>query len=259
MFMRTALSENRTVPAKPVVDFHTHILPGMDDGSSNVEESIAMLLEMFRQGTMLAAATPHYYACHEKPEEFLLRRERAALALTERIGGEKKVPGILLGAEVAYFAGMSLDARVLDLRIEGTDLLLLEMPFSEWTQRTIREVCSLNRILGIIPLIAHAERYLGLQTDEAGLWELIESGALIQANAGFFTGMRTGRKALRMLGDGEIHLLGSDCHNMKARKPNLGPATAKIGGRLGGQAVDRVRRLEQDLIKDPGKSLETAE
>ena len=66
-----------------IVDFHSHVLPGIDDGSRSVEESLVMLKRMQDQGIAAVVATPHFYASHHFPEEFLERRERAKLKILQ--------------------------------------------------------------------------------------------------------------------------------------------------------------------------------
>lgn len=110
-----------------MIDFHSHILPGMDDGSQTVEESLT-LLEMLRaQGVDTVAATPHFYARENSPEVFLRRRREAWERLNARLtpGG----PQVLLGAEVRYYRGISRLEELHRLCLSGTHVLLLEMPF----------------------------------------------------------------------------------------------------------------------------------
>ena len=104
-----------------MIDFHSHFLPNMDDGSRSLEESCAMLRESARQGVTVMVATPHFYPARETPEAFLRRRSEAF----ERIEADDGFPKILLGAEVAYFHGISRCDCLDRLSTEGTKLLLL--------------------------------------------------------------------------------------------------------------------------------------
>ena len=87
-----------------MIDFHTHILPMIDDGSGSVEESIWLLEEEARQGVDLVVLTPHYYAEENSPVEFLKRRYESWKALRRLLRTEH--PRIRLGAEVQYFEGI---------------------------------------------------------------------------------------------------------------------------------------------------------
>lgn len=211
---------------KVVIDFHSHILPEVDDGSRSVDESLQMLDASARQGITHMAATPHFHPAESGLNSFLGCREQALTQL--RTVWHPALPHILPGAEVYYFEGMSRVERLKELRIEGTSLLLLEMPFQTWTERMVREVTALQEHPDITVLLAHIERYLGSQ--RKNVWdELLEAGVLMQSNASFFLRWRTRRRALRLLEVGRIHLLGSDCHNMEKRAPRMGAALAAIG------------------------------
>ncbi len=199
-----------------MTDFHTHILPGMDDGSRDLRESLEMLRQEARQGVTAVALTPHFYASQNSPEEFLLRREQALAELESAL--EPGMPRLLPGAEVRYFEGIC-HARALDrLRIETTELLLLEMPMGPWDQRMVGNVLELNRRDGMQVLLAHVERYP--QVPEAVWQTLQEEGVLMQANVSFFANWKTRHKALGLVRKGRVHLLGTDCHSMGRRPPD---------------------------------------
>ena len=118
------------------------------------------------------------------------------------------------------------------LTLEGTNLLLLEMPFSPWSSRMVEEVLEIQERRGLQVLLAHVERYLPYQ--EPKVWERLRQGKVwMQCNASFFLHWRTKPKALRMLRKGEIHMLGSDCHNKTTRPPRLGEAAEVIEKSLG--------------------------
>lgn len=204
-----------------IVDFHTHILPGMDDGSADPAESAAMLAEEARQGVDLVVLTPHFYATENSPRQFLARRSAAYQRLMQVIRPE--FPQLRLGAEVQYFEGMSRAESLDALRVEDAPLLLLEMPFSRWPSRTVSEVLELNDRQGVQVVLAHVERYLPMQYEEA--WRTFaENGVLMQASASAFRSWGKRRKIRSMMRDGMIQFFGSDCHNMDDRPPNLNAA-----------------------------------
>lgn len=213
-----------------MVDVHSHILPGMDDGSRCAAESVAMLEASARQGVEYIAATPHFYAAENSPAQFLDRRKAAAAAL--RAVWHPGLPRLMLGAEVRYFDGISQAEEADALKIGDTGFLLLEMPFSPWTGRMVSEVLELQSRRGTTVLLAHIERYLAFL--KAAAWRvLLDSGVRTQCNAAFFLNWRTRRRALGMLLRGEIHFLASDCHNMADRPPRLGDAVKEIDRSLG--------------------------
>lgn len=200
-----------------MVDFHTHILPGIDDGSQSIGESVTLLRMQMRQGVHSVVATPHFYADSTSPEQFLEARNRAWQQLKPYLWPE--LPEVYLGAEVQYFEGISGVKDIQLLKFQGSDLLLLEMPLQRWTQRMIADVLELNERFGIQIVLAHIERYLTEQP--RSVWQTLrQNGVLMQSNVSFFADWRTRRKAMAMLEKGEIHILGSDCHNKNNRQPN---------------------------------------
>ncbi|GHU50114.1 tyrosine protein phosphatase [Clostridia bacterium] len=202
-----------------MIDFHTHILPGIDDGSQSVDESVQMLMAQNEQNTEAVILSPHYYHSKEPITSFLDRRETAFRILKAQ--WKPKTPILMLGAEVAFYVDMTKDADIHRLCVAGTDVLLLEMPFTVWRTPMINEVYSLITNLRITPIIVHIERYINEPQNLEALRQLITMGAIIQGNAEFFLKLRTRRRAFTMLGQGQIQVFGSDCHNMTKQKPNM--------------------------------------
>ena len=229
-----------------VTDFHSHILPGIDDGSASVEESIAMLRLEREQGITRVVATPHFYPRHDDPERFLERRSRGEALLREAMSREQDLPELLVGAEVHFFSGMS-DSDILPrLTIQGTKALLVEMPAPPWTASMYRELEQIWLRWGITPIIAHVDRYIRPLRTYGIPKKLAEMPVMVQANASFFHR----EMAIEMLKKGQIQLLGSDCHNLTSRRPNLGDAVEKIRRRLGEQTLEQIRAAEERLLRD---------
>ncbi len=237
---------NDKLSVSGLLDVHTHILPGMDDGSSSVEESAAMLRCLKEQGVSAAALTPHFYPGRESPEEFLKRREAAFGLLVCAVGSEPDMPEMLPGAEVEYFEGISRAEAIEQMCIGRSRILLVEMPFATWNRRMIAELAALRDKREITPLLAHTERYLHHQ-HRGMVEELCEQGFLIQVNASFFVRNRTVLKALHMLNRRRIHLVGSDCHNMESRPPNMGAAFERI--RLMEDGAMHLKRMQAMVLE----------
>lgn len=111
-----------------VVDFHTHILPGIDDGSKTVEESIALLRMEAEQGITHVVATPHFYARYDDPSHFLQKRDRAERLLRQEMEKYPGMPKLTVGAEVYFFRGMSECEFLPRLTIGTESCILIEMP-----------------------------------------------------------------------------------------------------------------------------------
>lgn len=230
-----------------MVDFHSHVLPGVDDGSTGVEMSMKMLRSMQAQGINAVVATPHFYANHDTPQRFLERREKAEAQLRMAMGKEK-LPQLYIGAEVRYFDGMSDCDHLVALTIQGTGYLLVEMPHGAWSDRHFRELVGIYQKQGITPVIAHIDRYIS-PLQSRGIPDILEElPVLVQANASFFTRPFTKRMALRMLRKDQIHLLGSDCHNLSDRKPDLDEAQQVIQQKLGSAALKHISYYENLVL-----------
>ena len=201
-----------------MIDFHTHILPGMDDGSKSVSESLEMLQLEARQGINLAVLTPHFYSSENSPDTFLRRRQRSWEKLSASL--EDGLPRLLLGAEVQYFEGIAQMENIRLLCIWGTRLLLLEMPFCSWDERMVQTVLTLQENGEVQPVLAHIDRYLSFRGNSAQLDRLRRQGILMQMNVSAFNGFFSRRKAASMVRGGKLHFFGSDCHNNSTRKPN---------------------------------------
>lgn len=227
------------------VDFHSHILPRMDDGSRSAEESLAMLRLSVQQGIRQIILTPHFYPQHTTPQRFLEKRSRCEEILREYIAGEEGLPKLRCGAEVYFYPQMSHSDELRELAIQGTDCLLVEMPFCPWTDSMYAELEGIYNNLGLVPIVAHVDRYLGRFTDHGIPKRLADLPVLVQANAESFL---DGTRGVRLLKRRQIHLLGSDCHNMTNRKPNLGPAAEVIARKLGKEALRWIRDNERRVL-----------
>ena len=223
-----------------VTDFHSHILPGIDDGSAGLEESLRMLRTEAEQGIRHVVATPHFYARYDAPEAFLQKRHRAEQLLREAMKQHPGLPELSVGAEVYYFRGMSESEFLPQLTIRGKGCILIEMPRAPWPEECFRELEAIWENRGILPVVAHIDRYIGPFRTHRLPEKLACMPVLVQANASFFLDRATSAMALRMLKADRIQLLGSDCHNMADRKPNLGEAAELIRRKLGSDVLQRI-------------------
>lgn len=229
-----------------MIDWHNHILPGMDDGSRNVAESIEMIGAQAAQGVSTVIATPHFYADDESVESFLNRRNESFEKLKNQLPDNSVE--ILLGAEVRYYPGISQMAGLDSLGIDGGKLLLLEMPIASWTEYIVRELIEMSCRSNIQIILAHVERYRGLQ--KPAVWERIyESGILMQVNASFFNSFASRHKAISLLRDGRVHFIGSDCHNMTSRPPQIGRAFEIIRKKLGADYIDQMNEYGNSMLR----------
>lgn len=228
-----------------MIDFHSHFLPDMDDGSDSIETSLAMLHESWRQGVRLMFATPHFYAEEDDPESFLARRSEAYARVREAIEArqDSEIPDILLGAEIYYFPGISVSEELRALSMGTTPFLLIEPPMIPWGNSMLDEIELTGENLHCIPVIAHVDRYMRMLRDASLFDRLRDRRILIQVNASFF--VHDSVRALELLRQNRIHFIGSDCHNMDERAPNMGSAEEII--RLDG-ATEYFRTINQRIF-----------
>ena len=230
-----------------MVDFHTHILPRMDDGSRSSADSIRMLTALKKQGMNTVCLTPHYYGTEESPEQFLQRRQESYAHLKEKLPAD--MPQLRLGAEVKYYHGVSRMEQLPQLRLEGTRLLLLEMPFSRWNDYAVSEVLELQTAGMATVMLAHIERYLPWQSRKT--WDrLLEGGVLMQSNAEFFFTPVVRAQAVKMCRQGRIHFLGTDTHNLTTRGPHMDLALQTIEKRLGLNAAEQLKANSDRLMRE---------
>ena len=187
-----------------ITDFHSHVLPGADHGSDSVETSERQLELLNGAGIDRVVATPHFYPSDVTVGEFLDLRERCAEALMTVI--HPGMPEVILGAEVLVCRGLEEMEGLERLSVEGTNVILLEMPLGEWDESLIETVGLIKR-RGLTPLMAHIERYEGNP-----IGRLFELGIGCQINARSIVSRRRRSRLLDLIGEGKVVALGSDIH-----------------------------------------------
>ncbi len=234
-----------------MIDIHSHILPGMDDGSNDRETSILMLNSLKKSGIDEVIATPHFYPYKENPKSFINRRENAIKTLGDISGTGVNVR---LGAEVYYYDGIGfMDDEVLyELCAGGTNHILIEMPFSAWTRRMTDSVLSVGRNGRIRLVLAHIERYIGFGENLKLIKQLKSFGVLTQVNTSAFDGFFAKNKMIRLINSGIVDFIASDAHNNGVRKQEFDKAFDCIGSKLGRETLKRIEeRTERHFsIKD---------
>ena len=235
-----------------MTDLHTHILPGMDDGAATVEESLDMLELQRSQGVDTVVLTPHFYSDREKIDRFLARRRQAMDQLEDTIAARAEelpaLPRLLLGAEVAWRSDLIEMERLDELCIAGTRNLLLELPFTLWNAKMIDQLYDMIGRTGITLIIAHLERYLHIQPKSL-VREVLRLGAPVQISADILLRPLMRRKAIKLLKNGQAHLVATDCHDCTQRAPVLAAAMDVVGKKLGRQCVRELCACADGLIR----------
>jgi protein-tyrosine phosphatase len=222
-----------------VIDLHAHLLPGLDDGPRSIEQSLALCRALLDQGVTCAVATPHMFdGVYEVPREAVYDGVRALAARLAQAGVPLRV---LPGADIR------VDGRVLEAARAGElvclggrapppeQYVLLELPADLIPPGFDWFLDELGRA-GYAPVLSHPERSAVFQGDRAALEEFCDAGMLVQVSVGSLTGdfgRRARASAREMLRRGLVHVLASDCHDLKRRPPRLAEGLAEAARLIG--------------------------
>ncbi|HEY5479577.1 MAG TPA: CpsB/CapC family capsule biosynthesis tyrosine phosphatase [Gaiellaceae bacterium] len=212
-----------------MVDLHSHILPGIDDGARSLEESVEVALAAARDGTTVMAATPHV---RDDFPTAVTTMERLVLELSQILREKGVELQLLGGAEIAIQNLQALDSD--ELRRFGLGgnphYLLVEFPYLGWPLSLATEIWNLTQ-RGITPVIAHPERNPQVQQDTRQMAPLVAAGALVQLTAASVDG-RLGRRcrkaAEELIAAGNAHLIASDAHWPGLRRAGTSGAAAAL-------------------------------
>jgi len=212
----------------PIVDLHSHLVPGVDDGAVDIAESLDSLAGLYQEGVRTVVTTPHLLLPRLDSDAAITREldlhRRAFDQLVEAAGGRQDLPSLALGQEIWAPDGATARrvARRTDVGLNGR-FVLVEFGFELQGSHTdvIREVLSAGREI----LIAHPERYEYLpEHDPLELmrrWQ--ELGALLQVNVGSLNGHYRNSSpgsddlAWQMVEAGLVDVLASDHHGSRRR------------------------------------------
>ena len=234
-----------------MTDLHTHILPRMDDGAKDAEESLAMLRMERMQGVDCVVLSPHFYRNRETAVQFLSRREAAIFALEKRVDElpeeeRTALPRRILGAEVAWHPAL-LECDELPLLCIGqTKNFLLELPFTPWSHQMFNQIYDLIGQTGLTPVIAHLERYMKIQRREH-IREVFELDIPVQISAEILTHPLARGRVMKLLEKQRVHAVASDCHNCTDRPPNLGAGMQVVRRKLGDWCAQALERSANEL------------
>jgi len=235
-----------------MIDLHSHILPGFDDGAQTLEDSIAMAEMALADGVRQIVATPHsigWDVPHDRATVFekvaQLQRELAARGI-----GVEILPGI--EAHILPDMVRQLDEEQV-FTLNGTRYMLIELPLSSYPLYTEQVIFELQ-IKGIMVILTHPERNAVIQQDINLLFTLVERGALAQVTAASLEGVfgaMVQRVAETMLTHNLVHVIASDAHSLSRRSPVLSrgvAAAAKAIGRERAEAM--VTTIPAQILRD---------
>lgn len=202
-------------------DMHCHILPGVDDGSKNMEMSLDMLQIAYEEGTRKILLTPHYMIGRNHYKDSTVLDQRFE-ELKEKAAERFPELTLYLGTEILYEEGVVNLLKSGEIRtMNGTRYVLVEFnvrtPF-----RQIREAIRLLSEARFRPIIAHVERYQSVTKRMERIEEMLDMKALLQMNISSIDGgflNENKRWCRKLLKEGCITFLGTDAHNVDSRAP----------------------------------------
>lgn len=198
-----------------MLDMHSHILPGLDDGAPDMETALEMARMAVAAGIKTVVATPHYMKGTVENSADVVRRSTAEFQ--QALDSEGIALKIMPGAEVYLdleTPGLLKKGELMTVNDKGK-YLLVEMPMGEIPRYTEEVLFELN-VQGVTPVIAHPERNLAVISKPELIVEFVEKGCLLQVNTGSIMGYygRKVRKTAQLLvRKGLIHVVGSDMHS----------------------------------------------
>lgn len=217
-----------------MIDLHTHVLPGIDDGPTTIEGSLAMARAAAADGTRVMVATPHVNWYHHNDAGTIARLTDE---LNERLRMESIAVEIRAGAEIAMTRVEDIDPEELDrLRLGGGPWVLLEPPFTP-IATGLDGVAMALQSAGHRVVLAHPERCPALHREPQLVESLVRDGVLTSVTAGSLVGRFGGevrRFARRLVEQGLVHNVASDAHDSMRRPPTMAADLREAG--LGGLA-----------------------
>lgn len=227
-----------------MIDLHTHILPGVDDGASTLEEALYLTELLEKQHVKGAVCTPHFNPVSISLQEFVGKRNAAQSRMKDsRIT-------LYMGSETFLHKFLFYYSDLADLCIENTRYLLLELPYeAKWKFEVFQQLETLLRYYDLLPVIAHIERYPAVRRKEEEIRHLREIGCLIQTNTGSLFDRQIHKQIFHWMEKGYIDVLGSDCHNTTSRPPVISDALALLDEKFGEEYTESLIQNGDTVIK----------
>jgi protein-tyrosine phosphatase len=209
-----------------VIDLHSHVLPGLDDGAADLDEALAICRAAAEDGIEVLAGTPHVRADHPTTAQ---QMEEALASLRDAAGDLVRLVG---GGEIDVFELDRPREELARFALAGNpDYLLVETPYRGWPL-DLPEALFRLRTIGVVPVLAHPERNAEVQQRPDLLVPLVAGGTLVQLTAASLDG-RGGRRsqacARVLLERGLAHLVASDAHTPAVRAIGMRSAAAAVG------------------------------
>jgi len=235
-----------------VIDLHCHILPGIDDGAPDLETSLEMARIAVADGITITACTPHITpGVYDNTGPDILERIAALQLELDRAGIDLRLTS---GADAHVMTGMVEGLKSKHIpSLAGSRYFLFEPPHHVAPPR-LEDLAFECLTAGFVPVLTHPERLTWIEDHYEVMVRLAHAGVWMQITCGSVTG-RFGAKpqfwAQRMLDEGLVHILATDAHNLRNRKPKMAEARDAVALRLGEQAaIDMVLTRPRGILDD---------
>lgn len=232
-----------------MIDFHSHILPEIDDGAKSMSEALDMLRTSFNAGVEKIVLTPHCYYTEDADIKGFIRKrnEKYRLLKKETEGCAHPLPEMLLGCEL-HLDKRHTDCRYLkELAIEGCDYILLELPSDRWSTEIFDAIYSIT-LSGLRPIIAHIDRYFF--THKKDFHNLYSLDLTYQVNCDSFLMPGIKKQMPYFFEAGAIHLLGSDMHNLSSRTTHMAECKKIITSKYGSEYYDFIEKNSRLVLQN---------
>ena len=217
-----------------MIDLHSHILPGLDDGATDLEVAVAMARAFVADGVEVVACTPHILPglYHNSGPQI-----RQAVARLQHVLDDKDIPLRLIpGADNHIIPDFVAGLRTGHLLTLGDTRYVLVEPPHHVAPARLEELFFDIRVAGFVPILTHPERLTWIRSQYAMMARLAQSGVWMQITAGSLSGS-FGREARywaeRLLEDGYTHILATDAHDLRRRPPDLSRGRDLAARRVG--------------------------
>ncbi len=232
-----------------MIDFHSHILPNVDDGARSIEETNNLIEEAEKVGFEVIISTSHYI--EEYYESDVKHRKDIIQTLNAELENQNRNISIHLGNEVYltnHIKQLLKEKKITP--IEGTDYILFEMPLNSKPMNMYDVVYDMLQ-LKLKPILAHPERYSYIQKDPNIIKDLIETGVLMQANFGSVIGQYRSKAQVivkKLLANNMIHFLGSDVHRVGTIYPQIPKVLKEVRKIVGEEKVEELTNTNPRLV-----------
>ena len=237
-----------------MVDMHSHILPSIDDGSRDSEETKILLEEAQKAGFTKIVSTSHYYLGYYEEDES--SRKKYIDAINKNLQQNNKNLQVSVGSEIFITSEMvSLLKENKASSINGTRYVLFELPFVSQVQN-LKDVIYSLMSNNYIPIIAHPERYRYVQKNPNMLLELLDLGVLFQSNYGSIIGQygKEAKKTIKLLlKNNFIHFLGSDVHRKNTIYTAIPEAIETLKEILPEEKLEELTTINPNLVLENKK------